>query len=89
MRLSVELGPLQDDEAKPVFEACVGDRRFLIELDSSALQKLAGARSVGVWRDLIDGQRGRIRSAAQELYDGGFLSGDATPRLYLTALDII
>ncbi len=89
MNPAVELGALEGDIAKPVFRASVGDIEFYVELDSSALQKLAFSKGDGDWRGSIEAQRGKIRTAAQALYDEGFLTRDVVPRLFLTALDII
>ena len=85
----VELGPLQGDAAKPVFRASAGGVDFWVELDSSALHKL-GRSSVIDWRDAVEAERGRIRSAAQYLFDGGFLTEvDDELRLFLTAIDLV
>lgn len=85
----VELGILDTDGAKPVFRASVGGFDFYVELDSSALQKLAFGKGDGDWRGPIEAQRGKIRQAAQALYDEGFLTREAMPRLFLTALDFV
>jgi hypothetical protein len=89
MSLVVELGALEGEAAKPVFRASAGTVEFFVEFDSSALQKLAfGPGPPEDWRAAIETQRGRIRIAVQELYDGGFLAGEPRPRLFLTALDL-
>jgi hypothetical protein len=85
----VELGSLEGDATKPVFRASAGGREFLVELDSSALMKLAGGRSFGDWRGAVEAQRGRIRQAAQELLESGFLADGELPKLFLTAIDIL
>jgi hypothetical protein len=85
----VELGTLEGDATKPVFRASADGRDFLIELDSSALLKLAGGQSFTDWKGTVETQRGRIRSAAQELFESGFLTDDDLPRLFLTAIDIV
>ena len=84
----VELGALEGDVAKPVFRASAGGIDFYVELDSSALLKLAGGHRVDDWKGAVEGERGRIRSAAQMLYDSGFVSGDMS-RLFVTAIDIV
>jgi len=90
MNRTVELGLLEGEAAKPVFRASAGSRKFLVELDSSALQRLAFGRGpVDDWRSAIETQRGRIRVAAQELFEGGFLTDEPLPRLFVTALDLI
>jgi hypothetical protein len=89
MATIVELGMLDGDASKPVFRASANGRDFLVELDSSALMKLAGGRSFNDWRGTIEAQRGRIRSAAQELVENGFLTNDDVPKLFLTAIDIV
>lgn len=86
---AIELGALEGDLARPVFRASADGIDFLVELDSSALLKLAGGRGTDDWRTAIEGQRNRVRSAAQDLYDGGFLTDGEVRRLYLTAIDII
>lgn len=89
MSTNVELGALEGEAAKPVFHASAGDRQFLVELDSSALQKLAfGRGGTDDWRTSIELQRGRIRAVAQELFDGGFVTDEPLPRLFVTALDL-
>ncbi|RYD93729.1 MAG: hypothetical protein EOP61_23030 [Sphingomonadales bacterium] len=89
MSSSVELGSLGGDAAKPFFHAKADGIAFMIELDSSALQKLAGARVGSDWRDAVEAQRGKIRAAAEYLIEGGFLTREAPPRLFLTAMDIV
>lgn len=85
----IELGPLQGDAAKPVFRASADGADFLVELDSSAMQKLAGAGMGADWRGAVEGQRPRIRTAVQELFEAGFLTRETMPRLFLTAIDIL
>lgn len=89
MASTVELGMLEGDATKPIFRASADGRDFLVELDSSALLKLAGGRSFTDWKGTVEGQRGRIRSAAQDLLEGGFLTDDDIPRIFLTAIDIV
>ena len=85
----VELGSLEGDAAKPVFRARADGAEFLIELDSSALLKLGGAQVGSNWQDVVEAQRSKIRAAAQDLVESGFLTREAPPRLFLTALDIL
>lgn len=89
MAAIVELGMLEGDATKPIIRASADGRDFLIELDSSALLKLAGKQSFTDWKGTVEAQRGRIRSAAQELFESGFLTDDELPKLFLTAIDII
>jgi hypothetical protein len=90
LNMIVELGPLEREAARPVFQARAGDLQFLVELDSSALQKLAFGRGAGDdWRAAIKAQRGRVRVAAQALFEEGFLSDEPVPRLFVTALDLV
>ncbi|RVT92811.1 hypothetical protein [Sphingomonas crocodyli] len=63
---------------------------FAVEFDSSALIKLSQGQFGEARIAALENQRGRVRAAAQALYDNGFLN-DATddPRLVISALDIV
>jgi hypothetical protein len=90
MSVIVELGPLEGEAARPVFQARAGELQFLVELDSSALQKLAFGRDpIDDWSAAIEAQRSRIRATVQALFDEGFLTSEPVPRLFVTALDLI
>ncbi|TZG27185.1 hypothetical protein [Sphingomonas montanisoli] len=85
----VSLGALEGDSIRPIFRGSVDGLPFAVELDTSALIKLTEGH-VGENRiAALETQRGRVRAAAQALYDNGFLKDPAEdPRLVISALDI-
>ncbi len=89
MTSTVSLGALEGDTIRPMFRGTADGRDLIVELDTSALIKLVDGR-VGENRlASLEAQRGRVRAAAQALYEGGYLNaGDILPRIVVSAIDL-
>jgi hypothetical protein len=84
----ITLGKLIYDPARPRFEAEADGQSITIELSSSAVIRLCEGRRDQL--DCLEAARGRVRSAAERLRQGGFVieNHPATPTIIITALDL-
>jgi len=71
---TVVLGALLTNGPRPTFLARSGEQTIRVELDSSAVIKLANARSDNHVGHILDQKRALIREAPQFLLDEGFTS---------------
>ena len=86
---TVNLGALEGDSVRPIFRGSVAGLPFSVELDSSALIKLTQGHVGEARIAALENQRGRVRAAAQALYENGFLhEGGEDSRLVISALDL-
>lgn len=85
------VGALGMRAGRPSFTAKAENADGIIELDSSASAKLAGARAGAVSISALDGSRAPIEEAATRLYNTGHaipLAEDGRWHLVLSALDL-
>lgn len=87
--MSIILGSRVEDAPRPRFHASIDGESAIVELDSSAVLRLAEQAVPPALASVLDEKRDQIRAAAARLAAEGFVTRKAgCAEIVITALDL-